>query len=152
MPSLLVSGNIINNNINHHFKSPGPLETVCHMGSAHPHPTSGDAEPLVPKGKRFQLRLLFHGCWFHLPEGPPNAWALQIPPLCLMPSYCILWHWGQIWRWSTFMYSFNRYLLSSYYVPPMILGPGFRAAKSSGEKDFFFFLPALKLVTEIQKK
>lgn len=30
-------------------------------------------------------------------------------------------HWGQIWRWVTFVHLFNKYFLSSYYMSCMIL-------------------------------
>ena len=51
-----------------------------------PTPTSSDIEPLVLKVERCQLRLLFHGGWFHLPEGPPGANPPAMPNVKLLPS------------------------------------------------------------------
>lgn len=52
-----------------------------------PTPTSADIEPLVLKVESwYQLRLLFHGGWFHLPEGPPGANPPAMPNVKLLPS------------------------------------------------------------------
>ena len=51
-----------------------------------PTPTFSDIDPLVLKVERSQLRLLFHGGWFHLPEGPPCANPPAMPNVKLLPS------------------------------------------------------------------